>query len=343
MPPIIGSILCARDTQNMRKEGLQNALVCAAMSFVVVMMTTCYHPPAIPPCYPALACATVIPYSSGGNCPNILDDKSFFEGGNNHPTKAINVTYEVVGTATNPPPPSPPVAYTMQSGIQPGTANQVVLGCEMTEPAPGTGKYVEDKYIAIAACFTDGTGCASETSVPPSPAPSVCLTQTHCSGLDCIDYSFNSVPGSAAEAAAKAAAAKAVSDVLTGPNLNNVSLTSLLTANAFCSSGGKLVTSGNTFQQTGSSCDGVLGVRLSPALAVHIRIPSSLAGTYTRNVGTSAAFDFPDPYQAVSLEWLDGNGNSLGFEHVAHVVVSPGLVKVVGSQHYCIWIHTGPN
>jgi hypothetical protein len=326
----------------MQKVGLRNALICAALCSLLDTITGCpSHPP--PPCSPALACASIDHLTSGGNCPNIQDDAGFFKGGNIHPSRPINVTYQVVGTATNPPPPSPPTTYTVRNAIQPGTMNEVILGCEMTEPVPGSGKYVQYKYIPVAACFVDDTACASEIPIAPSSAPSVCLTQTQCTGPNCIDYSFNSVPGSSIEAAAKAAAAKAVNDVLTNSNLNNVSLTSLLTVNAFCSNGGHLVTTGNTFQEIGSSCDGVLSARVSPALEVHVRIPSSLAGTYTRIIGSSAAFDFPDQYQAVSLEWLDGNGNSLGFESVAHVLVSPGLIKICGSQHYCIWVHTGPN
>lgn len=316
----------------------QAALVAFVVS-VACLMVAC-SPPAVPPiCSPALACATIDYQSSGGSCPNIAEDKGWFKGKNAHPTKSIYVTYRVDGVALNPPPQSPASSFLMQN-ILPGAANEVTLGCEMVEPVVGSGKYVKYTYTPVAACFDGDPTCAGEAPVAPSNAPSVCLTQTTCNSPDCIDYSFNAT-GSPAEIAARIAAAKTVNDVLTKPNLNGVDLAGLLATNSFCPKGGSLFVQGSNFQQSGSTCDTVVPARASPPLGLHVHMPSTLGGTYSQVIGTRASFDFPDQFQAVQLEWLDQNGNSLGWEYISHIEVTPGLVKLVGSRHYCIWLHPG--
>ena len=322
-----------------KSSTLAAGLLFLALITLALALNGCGGPIATPPCSPALACATIDHLTSGGGCPNI-QDKGFFKGGNKHPTKTIIVTYEVDGIALSPPPPSPPPSFVMYT-VSPGVANEIELGCAMTENPVGSGKYDSYTYTPVAACFQGDPSCVGETDVSSSNAPASCCSQPQCQSPDCIDYSFNSVPGDPEEAAARAATAKAISDLLSPSGPTSVSLAALLGLNNTCPSNGPLVIGNNSFQETGSSCDVVLPARATPPLGVHVYVPSYLSGGLKIVPSTIATFDFPNRYQSVTLEWLDGNGTSLGFEYVAHIEVVPGLVKIVGSRHYCIWIHTG--
>ena len=91
------------------------AALCLGVGLLIVIVG-CHRAPT-PPCSPALACATVERSFQAGGCAAI-EDQPFWKGGTSHKTVGIWVTYRIDAVALDPPPPSPPVAYTSRQ-IQP--------------------------------------------------------------------------------------------------------------------------------------------------------------------------------------------------------------------------------
>jgi hypothetical protein len=308
------------------------SVICSAL-----IQSGCYSTatPTPPPCNPAIACATVN-LESNPLC-LAYKDRPFFRAGNLHPSRSIFVTYRIDGVALNPPPPSPASSYTSRL-VKPG--DDVDLGCKYTEPTPGTGSYVLYTYTPVSACFTDDSTCKPAAPITPSDAPKNCSKQTHCVGPDCIYYQFDSVPGDPLEAQARLEADKAIQDTLSSASLTSVNLTGLLAIRTLCPGRGNVAIQGGNFtEDTGSTCQVYLKVRPSPNLYLRVTLPPKLDGKFARTPNLSAAFDFPDASFSPNFEWFDDTG-SLGNENVARIELSTGLVKIIGSRHYCIWLRT---
>ena len=195
-------------------------------------------------------------------------------------------------------------------------------------------------YTPVAACFVGEANCTQPPAIVASSAPKNCLTQ--CTAPDCINYGFDSVPGNPQEGQARMEVAKAASQLLSSPTLNNISLTAPFGIKQLCANRGLLAIQGGTFSEGGSTCDAWFPVRSSPnAPTLHFFLPPQLSGTFSRVLNQRASFDFPDPWFSPRLEWLDASG-FLGNENVAHIEVSRGgLVKIVGTLHFCIWVRAG--
>lgn len=319
-----------------RAYGLYAAIpltgLCMLVAFLATIQTGCPSP-VTPPCDPAIACASV---NLGSNpiC-EAYQARPFFRAGNLHPSRGIWVTYRIDAVSLNPPPASPPSAFTSRQ-VQPG--QQADLGCKYAQTSAGSDKYFLYTYTPVSACFLDDAKCTQPTEI--APAARDCSKETMCTGPDCINYQFDSVPGSAEEAKARAEVDKAIQDTLSTPTLNSVSLAGLLGIKMLCPGRGSISIQGSDFLETGSSCSTFLQLRPAPSiLSLRLSLPTRLSGKFGRTLNQSAAFDFPDSLYSPTLEWFDANG-SLGNERVARIELSPGLVKIIGSRHYCIWVRT---
>jgi hypothetical protein len=309
------------------------------LSLELVAMTGCVtNGPPPRPCVEA-SCSISIESVNSALCPPVSTFPRFLYRAKNISARNIIVDVQATIDHNNQPPLSTDTYQLRRRvpGVSASSSGEVDLGCKY-ERVLDNDHWDEFQFTLGHSCFEGDPGCPNDpTSGAPMPIAAAPVPPSKSCIDSCKANCFKEIipPGPA-----RTASRKALGDALSTMTPASVNLSGLLPLQ--CKDRDPIKIQGTEFEEGGASCSQYFDLLPAFNRRVLASLPGRISGKVTRT-GKKSEFVFPDPINAPGMYWYSPTDQPIGPESVERLIVSPGLVKIVGARRYCLWLDLGPD